>query len=149
MMKQKIMRCHAWKTCTITYNKNVSEPFPLLTMSKANSYSETFFVLFNRTAIQLNKMWKTDFIFHFLKPINQECVLVIDPQACKEIILDVVIVAFFIHGIRCSIPSSEYSHSSNFLISVTSVWVFSLAVKVYSRGNSQIPPQWPENRNIL
>jgi len=35
MVKQKTVHCHAWKTCTITYNKRVSKPFPRLTMSKA------------------------------------------------------------------------------------------------------------------
>jgi len=32
MVKQKIVHGHAWKTCTITYNKRDSRPFPRLTM---------------------------------------------------------------------------------------------------------------------
>jgi len=32
MVKQKAVHCHAWKTCTITYNKRASKPFPRLTM---------------------------------------------------------------------------------------------------------------------
>lgn len=65
------------------------------------------------------------------------------PHQLDLALFDVVSLAPEIHGILCSIPLSEYSQLSNFLIRLISVCLLFVAIKEYPLCAVQIPPQRP------
>jgi len=92
MVKQKTVHGHAWKTCTISYNKRFSKPFPRITMLPLLVVSGSFIDSPNFYFFRFSGLW----VCLFRQPLNSEgnnvFLLVLEP--CISLLQDFFLSVF-------------------------------------------------------